>query len=130
MKKAKLFFSVLSALVAVSLGAQNVRVTGTITDAATGDAIPFASVMVKGTLNGTSSDSEGVYSIESPASGILVFSAVGYEDHEVAVNGMKSINVALDADSEALEDAVVVAYGTVKKSLSSPEKSLPMLNNK
>ena len=116
MKKAKLFFSVLSALVAVSLGAQNVRVTGTITDTATGDAIPFASVMVKGTLNGTSSDSEGVYSIESPASGILVFSAVGYEDHEVAVNGRKSINVALDADSEALEDAVVVAYGTVKKS--------------
>ena len=59
MKKAKLFLSALSLFMAVGVFAQNMRVTGTVTDASTGEAVPYASLMVKGTLNGTSSDAEG-----------------------------------------------------------------------
>ncbi len=116
MKKAKLFFSALLALVTVSLSAQSVKVSGTVKDATTGEAVPFASIMVKGTTDGTSSDAEGAYSISAPASGVLVFSALGYESREVSVNSRKTIDVALEPDSEFLDETIVVAYGVQKKS--------------
>ncbi len=116
MKKAKLFFSVLSLLMAVSVSAQNLTVTGTIKDASTGEGIPFASVMVKGTLTGTSSDADGVYSISSPSSATLQFSAVGYTSKDVEVAGKSKIDVVLDVDAEFLDETIVVAYGTATKS--------------
>lgn len=116
MKKAKLFLSVLSLFVAFGVSAQNMRITGTVTDASTGEAVPFASLMVKGTLNGTSSDAEGNYQINAPADGVLVFSAVGYVTVEETVGGRARIDVAMDPDSEALDETIVVAYGTAKKS--------------
>ena len=116
MKKAKLFFSTLFVLLTVSLSAQNMRVTGKITDSATGEGVPFASVVVKGTMNGTSSDANGNYTITAPANGTLDFSAVGYVLVSEAVGGRGVVNVALDPDSEALDESIVVAYGTAKKS--------------
>ncbi len=115
MKKAKLFLSAIAALAAVSLSAQNVKVTGTVTDASNGEPIPFASLMVKGTLNGTSTDANGEYIISVPSNGTLVFSSVGYTIQEVAVSGRTKINVALASDSEFLDETIVVAYGTAKK---------------
>ena len=116
MKKAKLFFSTLFVLLAVSLSAQNMRVTGTVTDSSTGEGVPFASVVVKGTMLGTSTDANGVYSINAPANGTLEFSAVGYVLVDEAIGGRGVVNVALDTDAESLEDVLVVAYGTAKKS--------------
>ena len=116
MKKAKLFLSALSLFMAVGVFAQNMRVTGTVTDASTGEAVPYASLMVKGTLNGTSSDAEGNYSINVPSDGVLVFSAVGYVTIEEDVDGRARIDVALEPDSEFLDETIVVAYGTAKKS--------------
>ena len=116
MKKAKLFLSALSLFIAVSVFAQNMRITGTVTDAATGEAVPFASLMVKGTLNGTSADAEGNYTINAPSDGVLVFSAVGYVTVEEQINGRAVINVVFDPDTEALDETIVVAYGTAKKS--------------
>ena len=116
MKTAKLFLSALLALVTVSLSAQSIKVTGTVKDATTGEAVPFASVMVKGTTDGTSSDADGVYSISAPAKGVLVFSAVGYVSHEVSVGSRGKVDVALEPDSEFLDETIVVAYGVQKKS--------------
>ena len=116
MKKAKLFLSALLALVTVSLSAQSIKVGGTVKDAQSGEAIPFASVMVKGTTNGTATDVAGVYSINAPASGVLVFSSIGYESVEITVGSRSKIDVALEPDSEFLDETIVVAYGTATKS--------------
>ena len=59
MKKAKLFLTALSALLAVGVSAQNITVTGNVTDASTGEGIPFASVIVKGTTQGVAADADG-----------------------------------------------------------------------
>ena len=67
MKKAKLFFSALFVLLAVSLSAQNVRVSGTVRDAQTGEGVPFASVVIKGTMTGVSTDVNGAFTINAPA---------------------------------------------------------------
>ncbi len=95
--------------------AQNLTVTGTITDAADGSPIPFASVHVKGTMVGASADVEGKYTIDAKSDATLVFSSVGYHTVEVAVDGKKVINCVLSVDTETLDNAVVVGYGSAKK---------------
>lgn len=128
MKKAKLFLSALFALAAASLSAQNVTVTGKITDASTGEGIPFASVLVKGTTSGISSDAEGTYSINVPAAGTLDFSAVGYVAKSVQVAGKTSLDVKLEVDAQFLESTVIVGYGSAKK-VSSLVGSVQTVNS-
>ena len=115
MKKAKLFFSALFVLIGMTLSAQNVNVKGTVKDASTGEAIPFASIQVKGTSTGASTDVNGDYTISVSSRATLVFSSIGYESAEIAVNGRTAIDVALNPDTEALENAIVVGYGSAKK---------------
>ena len=115
MKKAKLFLSSLFLLIAVAVSAQNVTVRGTVKDSSTGEAIPFAAIQVKGTSTGIATDANGVYSISVPSSATLVFSSVGYLNYEVPVSGRTAIDVLLDPDSEALENAIVVGYGSARK---------------
>ena len=115
MKKAKLFFSALFVLIGMTLSAQNVTVRGTVKDASTGEAIPFASIQVRGTSTGANTDVNGVYSISVPSRATLIFSSIGYENATVAVDGRSSIDVALTPDAEALENAIVVGYGSAKK---------------
>lgn len=114
MKKAKLFLSALLAFVTVCAFAQNREVYGTISDASTGEGVPFASVMVKGTMNGVASDADGVYSINASSDAVLVFSAIGYEGLEIPVNGKTEVNVELKPDTEVLEETVVIGYGSAK----------------
>ena len=116
MKKAKLFLSTILVLLAVSLSAQNVTVRGTIKDAATGEGIPFASVVVRGTTTGAASDVQGAFTINAPANATLEFSAIGYITVTEAIGGRTTINVLLEEDTEALEETIVVAYGVQKKS--------------
>ena len=115
MKKAKLFLAALSTLLSLAASAQDITVTGTVTEASSGEGVPFASVMVKGTMNGVASNVDGVYSIVAPENGTLVFSAVGYTTREVAVNSMAEINVELDVDNQFLDETIVVAYGTATR---------------
>ncbi|MBQ9660353.1 MAG: SusC/RagA family TonB-linked outer membrane protein [Bacteroidales bacterium] len=115
MKKAKLFFSALFVLLAVSLSAQNVRVTGTVKDAQTGESVPFASIVVKGTTNGVSSDADGAYSITVSSNATLEISSVGYQTVDVAVAGKSVINVSLEPDFEALNETIIVAFGSTTK---------------
>ena len=95
--------------------AQSVTVNGTVTDAATGDPMSYASVVLKGTRTGVMTDLDGAYSITVPAGGTLVFSSIGYRTEEIVVGSRGTINVALEPDAEGLEDVLIVAYGTAKK---------------
>lgn len=91
-------------------------VTGTVTD---DQDLPLAgaTVLVKGTSNGTSTDFDGNFSIEADAnSDILEVSYIGFSTLEVPINGQSTLNIQLSEDATQLEDVVVVGYGTQKKS--------------
>lgn len=107
MKRIKIFLAMLAVLSTVLANAQNKTVTGTVTDAATGEPIPFVSIQIKGTKNGGSADADGQFSISISPKGTLVFSSIGYETKEVPVNGKIVVNAALKPDSEMLESVVV-----------------------
>ncbi len=129
MKRIKLFFLLIGTLLSVNMAlAQGISVSGTVRDIASGDPIPFASVMVKGTMNGVSADGDGRYSISVPANGVLVFSAVGYVTIEVDTHSKAKIDVSLEIDTEYLDNAVVVGYGT-KKSVSSLVGSVKVVSS-
>ncbi|MEY3918000.1 MAG: hypothetical protein RLZZ132_335 [Bacteroidota bacterium] len=107
-------FSVAVALL-ISLGAfaQDV-VSGKVTDAADGSAIPGVSVTVKGTTKGAQTDVNGTYKVNAASGSTLVFTFVGYTSKEVKATG-SVVNVALSADNKSLEEVVVVGYGTQKR---------------
>jgi TonB-linked SusC/RagA family outer membrane protein len=95
--------------------AQNITVTGVVTDAGDKTTIPSVSIIVKGTTVGTQSDANGRYSISVPANGTLTFTYIGYTAQDVPVNNRASINVVLASNSRQLEQVVVVGYGTQRK---------------
>lgn len=95
---------------------QNLTVSGKISDEA-GMPIPSASVVVKGTTNGTTSDLDGNYQITADSNATLVFSFVGYSSIEEKIAGRTSISVQLNPETENLNEVIVVGYGTQKKSV-------------
>lgn len=114
----KVILTLLSAMAAVSLSAQEIPLTvkGKVTDASTDEAVPYASVHLEGTMVGVSTDGEGNYEITIPEDGILVFSSIGYKTKEVAAEGRAVINVALEPDTEYIDETIVIAYGTATRS--------------
>ena len=93
---------------------KTVTVRGVIYDDQ-GQPLPGASVMVKGTTQGTVTDLDGNYSINVRPDQTLVISFIGMKDQEIPVNGRASINTALDTQATSLDDVIVVGYGTIKK---------------
>lgn len=93
---------------------QDNAISGKVTDA-NGEAIIGASVMVKGTANGTITDLDGKFRMDVPANATLIVSYVGYKTIEVPVNGKKVFTISLKEDTEMLDEVVVVGYGTQKK---------------
>ena len=73
MKKMKFFLAVLTALISNLAIAQNLTVKGTVKDSSTGEPVPFAAIQLKGTMTGGMTDGDGVYSIDVPADGVLIF---------------------------------------------------------
>ena len=98
---------------AVDTFAQNV-ITGKVTDES-GAPMPGVSIYIKNTTKGVLSELDGSYSITASKSETLVYSSMSYITEEVKVNGQKVIDVVLREDRNALEEAVVVGYGTQKK---------------
>ena len=94
---------------------QQVRVSGTVTDAADRQTLPGVNVVVKGTLTGAITGIKGEYSLMANPGDVLVFSFIGYVPLEVPVGNETVINVALRTDVTALEEVVVIGYGSVKK---------------
>ena len=90
-------------------------VSGKITDEY-GDALPGATILEKGTTNGTISDVEGNYQLNVSEGGILIVSFVGFQTIEVPLEGRSVIDVRMQPDFTSLEEVVVVGYGSVKKS--------------
>ena len=94
--------------------AQNQQVSGTVTDAA-GAPVAGATVMVDGTTVGTTTSADGAYSISVPREGVLLVTFIGYEPQRIAVAGKTRVNVVMKEDTQAIDDVIVVAYGTAKK---------------
>lgn len=90
-------------------------ISGKVTDAADGSSIPGATVLIKGTTSGTTTGIDGTFSLKAKSGQTLSFSFVGYETIEIVVSDQKVINVQLKSKSTALDEVVVVAYGTRKK---------------
>lgn len=99
----------------VSAQQESLTVTGKVVEADTGIPIPGANVFQKGTSNGVVTDFDGLYSIEVPADAILVFSYVGFTLQEVPVGGQSQFNISLKPEANALEEVVVVGYGSQKR---------------
>jgi TonB-linked SusC/RagA family outer membrane protein len=96
--------------------AQNaVPVKGRVTDQS-GPALPGVTLLVKGTSIGTTTDTDGNFTLNVPAGqGTLVVSFIGYKTQEVPVNNRTAINISLAPDAQALKEVVVVGYGTQTK---------------
>ena len=109
-------FMLFAALISfsVSANAQNTR-SGTVTDSKTKEAVIGASVKVKGTTNGVSTDGDGKFTINAPQSSVLVISGIGYTTEQVTVGSSNVINVSLDPSDVSLSEVVVVGYGTQKR---------------
>lgn len=80
-----------------------------------GTGLPGVSVVVKGTTAGTVTDNDGAYSVTAPANGTLVFSFIGFLTQEIETGNKSAIDVTLLSDIKALNEVVVVGYGTAKK---------------
>ena len=95
--------------------AQKITVTGHVVDEQ-GEDLIGATIMQKGTNNGTSADIDGKFTINVPANAVLVVSYVGYDPMEVPVNGRKEIKIVMKSNATMLAETVVIGYGSVKKS--------------
>ncbi|NEU08546.1 TonB-dependent receptor [Flavihumibacter sp. R14] len=101
--------------VSVSVFAQSdVRIQGTVLDE-NGTSLPGATVVVKGSTTGTSTDTNGKFSISTKIGQTLVITMIGYNRHEIVIKNEKSISVSLIPNSSNLDEVVVVGYGTQKK---------------
>ncbi len=103
-------FLLVGALLCIGL-VEAQEVTGTVSDAS--GPLPGASVVVKGTTNGTQTDFDGNFTLNNVESdATIVFSYIGYSTQEIPLNGRSSIDVVLQEDAEALDEVVIIGYGT------------------
>lgn len=115
MKRAILLFSLLC--FAMSLSAQNITVKGKVLDVSSGEGIPYATLVVKGTSEWTTSKDDGSFLIEAPANGTLSVSLIGYTSKDVAIDSRQKIIVELVSDMDVLSESVVIGYGVQQKKL-------------
>lgn len=102
-------------LICASAAQAQITVSGTVSDKI--GPLPGASVLVKSTTNGVQTDFDGNYTLTDVAEdAVLVFSYIGYQEVEIAVNGKTTIEVILQENAQALDEVVVVGYGTQKRS--------------
>lgn len=103
-------------LASIPLAAQNIEVKGVVTEATTNEPLPGVTVQVKGHDTGTVTSIDGEYTVKANKGDILVFSTIGMKQIERAVTSNAPINVSMEEDNIALDQVVVIGYGTVKKS--------------
>jgi TonB-linked SusC/RagA family outer membrane protein len=114
--KKKLIYSILFSLLSLQVMAQ-LKISGKVTSSADNLPLPAVSIKIKGTTAGTLTDANGNYTISIPNdNSILVFSYTGFATQEARTAGKTTINVQLKESSSALNEVVVIGYGTAKKS--------------
>ncbi|GAB2788251.1 TonB-dependent receptor [Rhabdobacter roseus] len=95
---------------------QAITITGRVTGSDSKEGMPGVSVVEKGTANGTTTNTDGNYSLNvTNASSVLVFSFIGYATQEVEVGNRQTVEVVLQSEDRALDEVVVVGYGTQKR---------------
>ena len=101
--------------------AQQLSIQGVIVDKKTGETLIGASVMEKGTTNGTITNYDGNFSITVSKGATLVFSYIGYNEKEITVQNQNFLRIELEESTKLLDEVVVVGYGTQKaKDLTAP----------
>lgn len=100
-----------------SVAAQQQKVTGTITDASSGEPLAGVNIVVEGTTLGVMTDVKGKFTIEVPnRNSVLVISYIGYVMQKIPIAGRAVVDTAMESDTQTLEEVVVTGYGTVRKS--------------
>ncbi len=112
--KGKLFSCLILMFLSISMMAQKVPVSGTVSDQ-TGPVIG-ASVIEKGTTNGTMTDNDGHFTLTVSKGAVIEISSIGYKTQEITVGARTNFTVTLSEDNEFLDEVVVVGYGSMKKS--------------
>ena len=116
MKKLPIVLLATLLLAFTSVSVSSITVTGTATDADSGESLPGVNVLVKGSSNGTVTDINGHFRLDSVSeSATLIFSSVGYQTEEVKVNRQGTVNVALTAEVSSLSEVIVTGYGRSSK---------------
>jgi TonB-dependent starch-binding outer membrane protein SusC len=96
--------------------AQQIILTGKVSDSASGESLPGVSIVVKGTTNGTVTNMDGVFNLSAKKGDVLQFSFVGYKTQEITLTNQTKMSVQLAEDKTEIQEVVVIGYGQVKKS--------------
>jgi TonB-dependent starch-binding outer membrane protein SusC len=115
MIKVKLLSTVFFLFVFTGLIAQDIQITGKVTDSE-GLALPGVTVLISGTLRGTATNIDGTYSIQASPDNTLEYSYIGYVRQVIPINNRRVIDVTMRMDYAQLDEVVVIGYGTVRKS--------------
>ncbi|MDX5438687.1 MAG: SusC/RagA family TonB-linked outer membrane protein, partial [Pontibacter sp.] len=115
MKKNVLLSLLMIFMLVPGVWAQTQSVSGRVTSASDGSALPGVTVLEKGTTNGVTTGANGEYTLNVRPNATLVFRFIGMVTQEVPVEGRSTVNVALAADEKMLEEVVVVGYGTQER---------------
>ncbi|MBC6610723.1 TonB-dependent receptor [Hymenobacter sp. BT507] len=111
MKKILLMSVLLMITLLQQVSAQTRSLSGRVTDRQTGTGLPGVTVLIKGTTNGVSTNSDGNYTISATSGNVLVFSSIGYVSQEKPVGDEAQINIGLSPDTKTLNEVVVSGYG-------------------
>ncbi|QNK63661.1 SusC/RagA family TonB-linked outer membrane protein [Pedobacter sp. PAMC26386] len=116
----KFFSAVLCVLLFTLYNSTNVysqlkTVTGKVTDKSDGSPLPGVTIKVKGTASGTTTNSNGVYTLKAAANAILTFSYIGYNEIQLTFDGQTNLNAELVSNNQRLDEIVVIGYGTTTK---------------
>ena len=115
MKNMRTLLLMIFAALSLSVSAQTITLNGNVKDT-TGEPIIGASIVEKGnTTNGTITDLDGNFSLKVPANATVVISYIGMKTQEIAIKGKSKIDVTLSDDAKALDEVVVIGYGTAKR---------------
>jgi iron complex outermembrane receptor protein len=115
-KLLKILFLFLGWAIFISASAQELSITGKVTDFGDGQPIPGVTVVIKGTTTGTVTTFDGSYFLKAKAGDILSYSFVGYTTQEVVLSNQTVINMVLKSETIGMDEVVVIGYGQVKKS--------------
>lgn len=111
-----IFLAILPLFFSLASHAQQTTVSGTVIDP-NGETIPGVNILEKGTTNGTVSDLDGAFTLETTSpDAVLVFSFVGFETQEIPLDGQTTLEVTLGEGAQSLDEIVVVGYGIQRKS--------------
>ena len=117
MRQQRFLLLLLGWLIPFGLFAQEVTITGKVTDATDGSGLPGVSIVVKGSTIGTITTPMGTYSIKAKVGDVLVFSFIGFNAEERTVtSNLSVINLSMSSSVFGMDEVVVIGYGTVKKS--------------